>query len=150
MDSLAREQEVLDNHDEEISAISLRIQQMIKQCSPTSEAGVRKMMSCSLNNLQERLALVEASSATLSGAPEHVHVLHQYDEQLSDLKMELRTIRQNVIMAGVEGTDELFTTIATLDRRLFEASLNVKNTSIPTRSTHLLKYRHMPPLDLMV
>ena len=90
---------------------------------------------------------MEASSATLSSAPEHVHILHQYDEQLSDLKTELRTIRQKVITAGVEGTDELYTTIAALDRVLFDASLNVN--SIPTRSTHLLKNRHAPPLHIM-
>ena len=40
VDSLAREQEVLDNHDEEISVMSLRIQQLIRSCSSVSDSGM--------------------------------------------------------------------------------------------------------------
>ena len=77
VDSLAKEQEVLDTHDEEISVMSLQIQQLIRSCSSVSDSGMRKTISHSLIDLQGRLASVETSSATLSNTPEQIHVLHQ-------------------------------------------------------------------------
>ena len=133
VDSLAKEQEVLDNHDEEISVICLRVQQLIQKCSSVSDSGIRRTLSRSLIDLQGRLATVEDSFATLPDTPEQIHVLNQYSEQLTDFKTELGTIRQNVLTRGVESTGELFTIIAGLAERIFSASLNVKKLLYPCR-----------------
>ena len=70
---------------------------------------------------------METSSATLSNAPQYIHVLHQYSEQLTDLKTELGEIRQSVLTMGVESTHELlFAIITGLVERWFDASLNIK------------------------
>ena len=130
VDSLAKEQEVLDNHDEEISVMHLCIQQLIKKCSSVSDSSIRRTLSHSLIDLQGRLASVKTSFATLPDTPEQVHVLHQYNEQLPDFKTELGTIRQSVLTIGVESTDKLFATIAGLAERIFSASLNVKKASL--------------------
>ena len=110
VDSLAKEQEVLDNHDEEISVMCLRIQQLIQKCSSVSDSDIQRTLSRSLIDLQGRLASVEDSFATLPDTPKQIHILHQYSEQLTDFKTELGAIRQNVLTMGVESTDELFTT----------------------------------------
>ena len=158
VDSLGREQEVLDNHDEEISVMSLRIQQLNRRCSSVSDSGMRKTISRSLIDLQGRLASVETSSATLSDAPEQIHVLHQYSEQLTDLKTELGTIRQSVLAMGVESTDELFATVTGLAERLFDASVNIKGllyhrSEVPVskESSHTAPTSHgvrLPKLDV--
>ena len=114
MDSLAKEQEVLDNHDEKISVMYLRIQQLIQKCSSVSDSGIQRTLSCSLIDIQGRLASVEASFATLPDTPEQIHILNQYSEQLTDFKTELGTIRQSVLTMVIESMDKLFATIAGL------------------------------------
>ena len=44
-DSLAKEQEVLDKHDDEIAEISLRITQLLRNCNAASDSGARKTLS---------------------------------------------------------------------------------------------------------
>ena len=42
MDSLVKEQETLDQHDEDISYIAVRIEQVIATCNLASDSGARK------------------------------------------------------------------------------------------------------------
>ena len=40
---LAKEQEVLDRHDDEMSDITLRITQLVRSCNTASDSGTRKL-----------------------------------------------------------------------------------------------------------
>ena len=101
---------------------------------------------------------METSSATLSDAPEQIHVLHQYSEQLSDLKTELGTIRQSVLTMGVESTDEPFATVTGLAECMFDVSLNIKGllyhcreVPVSEESSHTAPTSHgvrLPKLDV--
>ena len=64
--------------------------------------------------------------ATLTTSPEHVYLVHQYHEQLNDLKTELASIRQAVLTTEVNSSDDLFSTIAQLDKGMFDAALVIK------------------------
>ena len=86
---LAKEQEVLDKHDDEIAEISLRITQLVRNCNIASDSGMRKVLSRRLIDLETRLKMVESASESLTSSPEHVHLLHQYHDQLNDFKTEL-------------------------------------------------------------
>ena len=50
--SLAKEQEVLDIHDEEFSILLLRAQQLVHKCSSASDMGSRKIISRNLADLK--------------------------------------------------------------------------------------------------
>ena len=44
-DSLAREQDAIDKHDDEIAEISLCITQLVRNCNTASDSGTRKTLS---------------------------------------------------------------------------------------------------------
>ena len=125
-DSLAKEQEVLDNHDEESSVLLLRIQQLIQKCSSASDSGSRKVTSRSLTDLEGRLLSMETAFATLSGKPEEAHLYYHYQKQLQDFKGELGVIRQNILSMGIDSTEELSEMIKRLDKKIFDVSIRIK------------------------
>ena len=131
--SLAKEQEILDNHDEEISTLSLRITQLVRHCSTASDCGARKTLSRRPMDLDTRLKAVQSASDPLSSSPEHIHLLQQYHEQLNDFKAELGSIRQSVLETGLESTDALFETIHKLDKGIFDVMLNLKRLLYPCK-----------------
>ena len=61
-DSLAREQEVLDKHDDDVSELSLRVTQLVRNCNAASDSGTRKSLSRRLIDLGTRLKSVESAS----------------------------------------------------------------------------------------
>ena len=101
---------------------------------------------------------METYSATLSDAPEQIHVLYQFNEQLTDLKTELGTIRQSLLAMGVESTDKLFATITGLAERMFDAPLSIKGllyhrreVPVSEESSHTAPTSHevrLPKLDV--
>ena len=127
-----KEQEVLDSHDDEISNITVRITQLVRSCNSASDSGTEKTLSRRLIDLGTRW---EAASGPLTSSPEHVHLLQQYHEQLNDFKTELGSIRQAVLITGVESTDALFDTISKLDKGIFDAMLKLKKLLYPNKES---------------
>ena len=84
--TLAKEQEVLDAHDEELSSLLIHAQQLIKGCSSASDTGSRKVISRNFVDLKARIDKMETAFATLSGRPEEMHLYHHYQEQIQDFK----------------------------------------------------------------
>ena len=133
--SLTREQDILDQHDDDISVISLRITQLLRRCTISVNSGMRKNLFLSLTDLATRLGSVEDVLESLTTSLEHSYLVHQYHEQLSDFKAELSAIRQSVLALGVESTDELFTRVAKLDKQIFDAMLKLKELLYPSKES---------------
>lgn len=125
-ETLSKEQEVLDGHDNNITVLSVRMEQLVNTCSSASDSGAQKIASHSLTDLNKRLAAMKAAATTLSGKPEETHLLHQYQEQLTDFKREFSSIKRNVLSLGVTESEELQATIAIVDKEIFDLSLLVK------------------------
>ena len=68
--------------------------------------------------------MVESTSESHTSSLEHVHLLHQYPEQLYDIKAEHGSIRQAVLTTGAVSLDDLFSTVSKLDKGIFDAMLN--------------------------
>ena len=60
--TLKNEQDTLDNHDDEMAVLAVRVQQLITACASSSDANPRKIASRRLTRLQKSLHLL----ATLS------------------------------------------------------------------------------------
>ena len=152
-DSLAKEQDTLDKHDDEVAELSFLITRLVRNCSATSDSGARKTLSRRLTDLKARLEMVVSASDSLTSSVEYVHLLQQYHEQLTDFKTELGSIRQAVLTAGVDSSDDLFSTISYLDKGMFDATLKIKKllcpskdgASVPHDTTHGVK---LPKLDV--
>ena len=124
-ETLSKEQEVLDGHDDDITTLSVRVKQLVNTCSSASDSGARKIASRSLTDLNKRLAAAKTAATTLSGKPEETHLLHQYQEQLTDFKGNNSAVSDTMFCLLAE-SEELQATIATADKEIFDLSLLVR------------------------
>ena len=131
-EALANEQEVLDKHNDERAEISLRITQLVWNCNTASD---RKTLSHRLSDLEARLKIVESAPESFTSSPEHVHLLHQYHEQLNNFKAELGSIWQVVFTTEVDSLDDLFSTISKLDKGIYDTMLKLKKLLYPSKGS---------------
>ena len=125
-DGLAKEQEILDAHDDEVASLTSRIKYLLQMCSSASESGTRSITISRLSQLKTRLSMTNSAIDSLSGEPQDIHLVHLYQEQLSDFKQELGHIRHEVTSQCTRDvSDELHMKITTFDKSIFDISLKV-------------------------
>ena len=125
-EGLLKEQDILDGHDNEMATLSTRIKRLIVVCDSSSEFGPSKIASQRLVRLGRNLFTVNERIGFLSGGPDDVCLLRQYEEQLRDLKVELGDICSILLSLGIEESDQLYTSQTKLDKELFDCSLKIK------------------------
>ena len=130
--TLASEQETLDNHDDEMAILAVRVQQLITlSASPSSDTDPRKIASRRLARLQKSISSVKDAVTALKGDSDDAFVLKQHEEQLTDFKKELSDIRTSLLSIDLDDGDELNTSQAKLDKALFDCSLLIKKSLKP-------------------
>ena len=88
-DDLREEQELLDRHDDEMSTLVVRTQQLITACNSSSHSAAHKIASWKLKLLQSGLA----SLHSITEETTDICLLQQYQEQAGDIKKELGDFR---------------------------------------------------------
>ena len=126
VETVSREQDALDQHDYGISNLAMRMEQVIGACSLTSGLGARKIVSHRLSYLKNSLSVISTAVHALTAESAELHLLHRYQQQLSDFKKELGDIRQTLLSLGVEEGDELETSTNAINKVLFDSSLQLK------------------------
>ena len=124
--ALQKEQEILDEHDDDLSLLAVRLQTLITACSHVSEPDPRKLPSRRLQRLEKSLSSISDEIKALSGRSEDPCLIHQFEEQVSDCKKELGSICDCLLPLDLGDTDELSVLQSKLKKMLFECSLNVK------------------------
>ena len=125
--ALPKEQQVLDNHDEEVSLLEERIRQLIDACQSTPDAAARKILLKHLTHIEKTLQTLSDSILALPGDnAEAIPLLHQHTEQLSEFKTELGDVRKNLFSLDLEDTDPLNQQQENVDKAIFTCSIKVK------------------------
>ena len=137
VEAFGREQDALDQHDDSISNLAIRIEQVIATCSLTSGLGAGKIASRRLSYLKNNLSAVSTAVHALTAESAELYLLHQYQEQLSDFKKELGDVRQTLLSLGVEEGDELETSTNAINKVLFDCSLQLKEVVIHSLKSNL-------------
>ena len=132
--NLAKEQDELDNHDNTVSDLSLRLENLILTCSSKTDTAAQGIASRRLTNLRERLS---HASSELSRTPEYVSVIEQYREQTSDYKKELSDIRNYIVTtcSPAESNTLINITIVDLEKLVFDICLTIRKKSHKTPAT---------------
>ena len=125
-ETLAKEQDTLDQHDDDIATLAVRIEQLVATCNSASDSGARKIASRRLAHLKSNLSAVNSAVTSLTVDSAERHLLHQYQEQLSNFKKELADIRYNLLSLGLKEGDDLLTMVNGLDEEIFGCSLQIK------------------------
>ena len=92
-DSLPREQDVLDEHDDLVADLSVRVKQLIDACMSSNTTVATRRLA----HVKKTLSNVSSAIGTLSGDPDDTFLLRQYEEQLIDLKKELSKTRSGLL-----------------------------------------------------
>ncbi len=111
------EQETLDEHDDDVMNISLRLQAPNTDTVEATPIPNRILIGRRLAQLQARL-LSEAN--TLSGDPAE---LHTYQEILA---AELADVRKEAVVIAADSSDELSTAVRNQDKDIFNLSVKIK------------------------
>ena len=138
-ETLQKEQSTLDEHDDFVAELAVRIQQLINVCTPPSDASPRKIASRRLSHLQKSLSSIHTAIASLSKGPDDTCLLRQYEEQLGDCKKEVTDIRSSLISLDLEEGDELSTLQVRLEKEVFDCSLKIKQL------LHASSHLHVSP-----
>ena len=89
--TLDREQDILDEHDDEISARIVHLQKLITTCSSIADPDARKIPSRRLAHLDKSLSSINDQIKSL-GDPNDACLIHQLEEQVSDVKKEFSSV----------------------------------------------------------
>ena len=86
-EELSDEQAVLDDHDDIVASLTVRILKLIDDNTSTTTVSTRELLSRRCDRLEARIAETDAVLETLTSAD--VCKLQQYQEQLLDFKKEV-------------------------------------------------------------
>ena len=87
-EALRREQDTLDEHDDTVSGLSLRIQQLITACASSSPSSPHQIASKRLTRMKK--GSINSAIEKLGTDADSVCLLHQHQEQLADLDRRLQ------------------------------------------------------------
>ena len=133
-EALQKEQDILDEHDDIVSTLVLRIQNIITHApltthSPTSLGPVTsdalKVTACRLSRLELGLNGTDNGLDALTDDVDS-SLLEQYVEQLADHKRQLSTVHEELISLDLENDHELVLKQITLEKLQFKCSHRVK------------------------
>ena len=125
-ETLAREQDVLDTHDDLIAELTVRVKQIIATLSPSSSDSSRKIVSRKLTHLQKSLASVVSAISDMSSTTSDTCLLRQYEERTNDVRKDLAKTRDDLHHMELDESDELFKLQDDLESQVFDCSVNIK------------------------
>ena len=134
-EALQKEQDILDNHDDIVAALVLRIQNIITHTPSTVHSPMSfgstihdalKVSAHQLSRLELGLNGTDDGLDALSGDDVDFSLLEQYVEQLADHKRELFTIHEELISLDLDNDHELVLKHIALEKLQFKCSHRVK------------------------
>ena len=138
-EELDREQETLDLHDDNVSAMSLQLRRLVSESSDkTGDPSVGKRAPArKLSRLQRILRSTEGDLAAMSSNREDVPLLEQRAEQLTDYKKQLASIYEELVALDLEEEDDLFILHTELEEVHFSCAHSVRKllSSLTSRSS---------------
>lgn len=136
-EELEDEQAVIDQHDDTVAELSIRIQELITLCSHRSKdpSTPRNLQSRKLERIDKDLRAVNEAVVSLPGDAGDACRLQLHQEKVADLRRDLAEIRDSPLVLGLDDSDTLMGVLARLEKGIFECSLRVKQllqTAKPT------------------
>ena len=102
-DSLEREQEALDKHDDTITDMNIRLKRLCLVTTPTTTADHQQRVSSrKLAHLEKGILTIHDAITTLPEDHDDVSLVEQYEIQLSDYKSELSAVHMNLLAVDNE------------------------------------------------
>ena len=155
---LLEQQEILDQVEEDIAALGLRLSQLTKSATPTAPSDrERRILNKKLTHIDRTLHSVNEAVSAIDSASPDKHLVKQYEVQLGDIKSNLRDAHSDMLSLELEEGDDLDTLYSGLERLMFDCSLKVSRlvgdtepVPVTPRPTIEHKGVRLPKLDVPV
>ena len=114
-ETLLREQSTIDDHDDLVAELGVRIQQLISICTSSFVTFPRKIAARRLSYSQKNQSSICTAVASLSGGPDDTCLLLQYEDQLGDseklvyLQHSLKGGSARNVIKGLSRSGEYYT-----------------------------------------
>ena len=152
--AIASEQQALDEHDEMIDTLSVRIQRLLDGTNSSTEAtSEQKALSRSISALEKSLQAIHTTLESLPSEVDDLTLVQQYREELSDIKIELSTCRDGSYRLELPDDHDLWLRYSQLKTMHFNCCHIVKrilsstDTSASTSASADTKGLKVPKLE---
>lgn len=149
-DDLDEEQQALDDYEDSISELDVRIQRLMKSASNPDKIGVATKQ---LTLLSAKLTYIEASVHDVDDSEDDSKcVLEEYRAQLVDIKDELSELKMNLLKSEATPDDPVMQEQARTEKAVFDNLLLIKkrlcsSTASPTTASEATVTK-LPKLEL--
>ena len=137
-ENLEKEHEVLDKHEDDVTATSLCLQKLITCSLSVMDAGTEKASSRKLSHVECRLKVTNDALALLKEDHDDVPLLEQYQEQMGDVKKELSAIYEEFVAVDLPDDHALVIQHADLEKLHFNCSHIIKKL-LGSHASHTTK-----------
>ena len=125
-EDLAKEQDVLDEHEAVVDDLIARINRLIVTDRGATTPDPRHVATKRLERIEAKLAVITDNITKLSSKPDDKCVLCQWEEQLREVKQELCEVAKSPVMLDLDPKNDLLTRQDQLEARAFDNSLALK------------------------
>jgi hypothetical protein len=138
---LEKENEFLNQHEDDISSASLRLQALLKPDDSNTRPLSRK-----LSRVEHHLRAIEKDLQSEGDSDEKTPLLEQYQEQLNDLNRELSAVYEELAMLDLSDKHGLIVQHIELESLHFKCSHRIREL-LSTRKPHSPKPLISPNID---
>jgi DNA repair exonuclease SbcCD ATPase subunit len=127
-EELVGEQDTIDQHDDIVEELSVRIQKLVSICSNLSEdpSAPRSIHSRKLEHLDKDLSAINTAIDSLDPGTDHTCRLQLHQEQIADFRRKLADIRDGLLAMNLDNSDDLMQRHVILEKVFFDCSLLIE------------------------
>ena len=145
------EQQALDDNDDMVSELNIRIQRLIALVTPSTDADVMKVAPKQLKLLTGKLKDIEMSVNALEDEDDSICALEEYRDQVGEIK-ELNGVKTSLLKSDVTTDDSIMQDQTQADKLAFNCLVLIKkrlrsNTAPKTTSSEATATK-LPKLEL--
>ena len=151
-ESLAEEQQALDDNDDIVSELNIRIQRLVTLATPPVGTDTKKMVTKQLTLLTSNLKSIEMSINALEDNEDGLCALEEHRDQVVEIKKELSGVKTSLLKSDTTTEDPVMQDHTRTEQIAFECLLSIKkrlrsHTSSKTASSEATTTK-LPKLEL--
>ena len=129
--TLEGEQEVSDTVNEQVDDTKIYIKKIIHNCTTSKEGSKDELffVTRKLSTVKGNLDSAKAGIQPLTGKSDEIHLIHQYTDEISEIKRELSGIYDSLLQPKLDESHNLCVLHSTLKGEIFQNSLKLKELS---------------------
>ena len=125
-ESMVKEQDALDIHENDVTAASLCLKKLVKPSSCSADTVGEKQSSRKLACVERCLLETDKALASVKDDHDDVSLIEQYQEQVTDIKRELSSIYEELVVFDLPDDHTLVTQHTSLEKLQFDCSHLIK------------------------